>query len=41
MLEEPVLPAGNEVCDICSTAFEDDYQLNQVNLQLTSGLGIG
>jgi hypothetical protein len=31
MLEEPVLPVGNEVCDICGTTFEDDYQLNQVS----------
>jgi hypothetical protein len=28
---EPVnMPVGNEVCDICGTTFEDDYQLNQV-----------
>jgi hypothetical protein len=29
---EPVnMPVGNEVCDICGTTFEDDYQLNQVS----------
>ena len=29
--EEPVdMPVGDEVCDICGTTFEDDYQLNQV-----------
>jgi len=28
--DEPEMPVGNEICDICGTTFEDDYQLNQV-----------
>jgi len=29
--DEPVeVSVGDEVCDICGTTFEDDYQLNQV-----------
>jgi hypothetical protein len=33
MLAEPILPVGNEVCDICGTTFEDDYHLSQVSLR--------
>jgi hypothetical protein len=41
MLEEPVLPVGSEVCDICGTTFEDDYQLNQVSVYIVkSGTGL-
>ena len=35
--DEPVeVSVGDEVCDICGTTFEDEYQLNQVCPHLQS-----